>query len=800
MPPVALVREPMGARDVPLPLGIGAEGSALVVPGDVPVDALLLDYEGGTWRARVAEGASCRLNGRRMQGMRELRSGDVLALGDAQIVLRDDARHVLAVDIVHLVGNATIAPLAPQEQIGADDEDDDIEIELAQVPGTVVSSRGIGSGTPRIAVFAVAIVGLLLLAALALLQRVQVDVTPESADVRSRGALFSWHSGDTLFVWPGSHRVVASAPGYVTAEKPLAVTRGSPTALTLRLAKEPGVLEIDTGGVQAEVSIDGVRAGRAPGDLRAAAGSRTLILRAPRHLDAVAKVEVEGLGKRQRVEVAMTPSWGTLAASAEAAGAQLQVGDAQPVPMPARVDLPAGVHRVRVSSPGAKPWESSIVVKAGETLAIGPIALGIPDARYVVRSNPSGADVTVGGVYRGRTPLTVDLAPGMTHELLVARTGYGSFSRSVEAASGTRTVVDAKLVPQLVELTLRGEPADALVAIDGKPRGRAAQTIAVPSGNHRIEVTREGLAPFTTTVTLAPGFPRTIEYRLTEPGRASNALALGSSLATGIGYSLRLVKPVTFTMGSDRREQGRRPNESQRSVTLSRGYYIGATEVTNAQFRRFKADHDSGFIDRQSIDLDSQPVTRVSWDQAVEFCQWLSAQEGLPAAYEKRDGRYVLVSPMSAGYRLPTEAEWEYAARYTRGGALRRYVWGDALPIPESAGNLGGLEARGTMDPILESYRDTYAAVAPVAKFAANDLGLHDMGGNVSEWMHDLYSSFIDANAVTDPLGPAEGTRHVVRGANWRTATVADLRLAWRDGAEQPGQNIGFRVARNADP
>lgn len=800
MSPAVDVREPAGSRQLPLPVSFGAEGSRVVVPGDIATDALLLDLEGGAWRVRVAEGTACRLNGRRIQGSRELRPYDVLTLGDAQIVVRDDAQDALGVDVLHLVGNATIAPLAADEHALQDDEDEDVEIALAPIPGALATPRTTARRASRVALAAVVLVGLGLLGALTALQRVQVSVTPSGADVTSRGALFSWYSGETLFVWPGSHRVRASAAGYVPADKALDVRRGSPASLTLRLAKQPGVLEIDTQGVRAEVSIDGVPAGRAPGELRVAAGPRTLILRAPRHLDAVAKVEVEGLGKRQPLEVVMSPSWGTLAVSAEAADARLQVGDTAAVPLPARVELPAGVHRVRVDSPGSKPWESSVVVKAGETVAIGPIALGIPDARYVIRSAPGGADVTIGGVYRGRTPLSIDLASGMTHELLVARTGHASFSRSVTAASGTRTVIDARLEPQFVELTLRGEPGDALVSIDGKPRGRAAQTFSIPSGDHRIEVTREGLEPFTTSLTLAPGFPRTIEYRLTEPGRASNALAMGTTLTTGIGYALKLVKPATFMMGSDRREQGRRPNETQRRVTLTRGYYIGATEVTNAQFRRFKADHDSGFIDKQSIDLDAQPVTRVSWDQAVEFCLWLSAQEGLPAAYEKRDGRYSLVTPLNHGYRLPTEAEWEYAARYLRGGGLRRYIWGDALPIPASAGNLGGVEARGTMDPILESYSDEYAAVAPVAKFAANDLGLHDVGGNVSEWMHDRYISFIDTSAVTDPKGPVEGTRHVIRGANWRTATVTDLRLAWRDGADQPGQHIGFRVARNADP
>src|SRR5256885_8022760 len=80
-------------------------------------------------------------------------------------------------------------------------------------------------------------------------------------------------------------------------------------------------------------------------------------------------------------------------------------------------------------------------------------------------------------------------------------------------------------------------------------------------------------------------------------------------------------------MGSERREPGRRPNEGLRRVTLQRPFYLGVQAVTNGEFRRFRATHASGYIDRQSLDLDSQPVTQGSWDDAAEVCNWLSRSE-----------------------------------------------------------------------------------------------------------------------------------------------------------------------------
>jgi formylglycine-generating enzyme required for sulfatase activity len=300
-------------------------------------------------------------------------------------------------------------------------------------------------------------------------------------------------------------------------------------------------------------------------------------------------------------------------------------------------------------------------------------------------------------------------------------------------------------------------------------------------------------------VTPALGLERLVEYKLISADRGTALLESAPNVSTKSGYALRLVPSGSFMMGSERREQGRRPNEGLRQVTLKRPFYIGVTEVTNAQFRKFKPNHISGYVENKTFDLDAQPVVQVSWNDAAAYCNWLSEQEGLPPAYEQGGGKFSLKKPVTIGYRLPTEAEWEYAARYAGPGKVRRFPWGDALPVAAQSGNVAGMETGGQLEAQLDGYRDDYPVVAPVGKFEPSPLGLHDLGGNVSEWVNDFYLSFVDPASTTDPLGPEQAALHIVRGANWRSGSVGELRFAWRDSGPEPGQTIGFRVARYAE-
>src|SRR6185437_7837648 len=155
--------------------------------------------------------------------------------------------------------------------------------------------------------------------------------------------------------------------------------------------------------------------------------------------------------------VTLSPSWGSLTVVSVPSGAQIKVDGAESGTAPATLQVSSGVRHVEISAPGLKTWESSVVVKAGTALTLGPVTLGQADARLVLKSDPAGAEVTIAGVHRGRTPLEADLPAGVAHDVVIDLPGYASWTRSVFAAAGRNIGVEARLQPVMGAVTIQGD-------------------------------------------------------------------------------------------------------------------------------------------------------------------------------------------------------------------------------------------------------------------------------------------------------------------------------------------------------
>ena len=325
-------------------------------------------------------------------------------------------------------------------------------------------------------------------------------------------------------------------------------------------------------------------------------------------------------------------------------------------------------------------------------------------------------------------------------------------------------------------------------------------TLNLSSAPHQLEVKRDGYQSFSRSITPRPGYPQSVQIRLLSDAEVL-ARGTANSVTTSDGQPMRRIEPGGFMMGTSRREQGRRANEVLIPVTLTKAFYIGTKEVTNRDFLKFRRNHISGQNIHPSLAGDMNPVVNVSWADAVQYCNWLSTEEGLPVAYAKKFQKWQPILPTPGGYRLPTEAEWVWAIRYQGRSQSSIFPWGSRLPPRRDSGNYADRAAIELVPSILPTYDDGFASTATVGSFPANALGLYDGGGNVAEWVQDYYSVANPGQTepLADPTGPTRGNNRVIRGSSWRHAGIVELRFGYRDYGTGGRADVGFRIAKNAD-
>lgn len=240
----------------------------------------------------------------------------------------------------------------------------------------------------------------------------------------------------------------------------------------------------------------------------------------------------------------------------------------------------------------------------------------------------------------------------------------------------------------------------------------------------------------------------------------------------GIGMQLVLIPAGEFAMGSPDADKDAQDDEKPRhSVRITKPFYLGTTEVTQGQYQAVMGKNPSFF--QGSDDL---PVDRVSWNEAIAFCNKLSEREGLKPYYQAGNAS----APGADGYRLPTEAEAEYASR---AGTATRYSFGD---------DPAKLAEFAWCNPNSEN------ATHPVRQKKPNAWGLYDMHGNVWEWCGDGYDpSYYQKSPAADPTGPAQAELRVSRGGAW-SSPPERARAAYRRTSKPDlqGFSMGFRVAR----
>ncbi len=625
---------------------------------------------------------------------------------------------------------------------------------------------------------------------------VRFNIAPEPETFEVTEGFFSYPLGGRYLMLPGNYRIEAKLEGYEPLVQAIDVSGDADQAFSFTMQKLPGILTImSTPSGVADVYVDQVLVGRTPITLSdIPAGLHDISLSSDRYQAFDTEIEIAGKREEQTLLVELEPAWADISLSSLPAAGEILVDGEVLGLTPATLEILEGTRQVQIRQRGYKTWQSTLTVVAGMAQTLPMATLVRADGTAQINSQPSGANVTIEGQYRGQTPLELKLPPGTSIDVVLSKAGYVTASQQVQIRPEEDVVLNTRLEPVLGVIRLRVEPAGTELLIDGKSVGAPGTRLELPARAHSLEIRKPGYAPFATNVTPQPGLAQQLFVQLkTEEQARVDAIAETISAS---GLTFKLIIPDALTMGAARREPGRRSNEIEKTVQLTRPYYLSIFEVSNAQFKKFDPAHDSGILWRSVLTGDDRPVVNISWNAAARFCNWLSEQEGLPAAYELRNSNYVPVVPMNNGYRLPTEAEWAYAARYADGPTPTRFPWGNTMPPTGVDANYADVSAANMVPYHLERYNDSYRGPSPVGTFKPNAFGIFDLAGNVSEWIHDYYSIALEPNLLTDPAGPKDGQYHVVRGSNYTHGRFSELRWTYRDYGFEAKPEIGFRVAR----
>ena len=407
-----------------------------------------------------------------------------------------------------------------------------------------------------------------------------------------------------------------------------------------------------------------------------------------------------------------------------------------------------GKYGFRVTAPLYYPEVGKVEVNDPKNKHIVEVKLRPAFTTVTLKADP-GTEIWVNGEKKGTGSWTGDLGYD-TYLVETKKAGHRPSQQEVTISeeSANQTISLNKPSPIYGSLDINSTPADADIYVDDKKIGTTPMFIEEQLiGSHVVKILKQGYKDHSTTVEVSEGntatVTATLEKGISLPSGGNSQVNTNGNVFTVKGVSFKMI-PVeggTFTMGATSEQEDTYDAEKPtHQVTLS-SYYIGETEVTQALWTAVMGNNPSEF------NGDNNPVEQVTWNYCQEFIEKLNSLTGKK-------------------FRLPTEAEWEYAAR-------------------------GGNKSKGyqycgsnNLDDVAWYYDNSEEKTHPVRTKQPNELGIYDMSGNVWEWCQDWYDGSYDSGSQTNPQGPSSGSRRVpsrvIRGGSWFSNATKYCRSAYR--------------------
>lgn len=509
--------------------------------------------------------------------------------------------------------------------------------------------------------------------------------------------------------------------------------------------------------------------------------------------------------------------------------------------------LKKGIYSYEVKSKNHISYKSKLEINKYADEILVPIIMQEVNKKLVINSEPNQASVFLNNVELGVTPLSVNLNT-TSNNILIKKSEYKDSNIDYIVKNNNSDQIIIKLIEDEDVININTVPSQASLFFNEDYIGISPLKFKIQDKgilkvkkygyvDNKINITKDtkklnivltedssevfissdppsdvflneeyiGKTPFTKKIqkikhkisfkskgfrTLNESFEPTkdkqniIKKLLTE--KEASLLENKKYSRTSIDGEVILFEPGSFLMGSSKKESRRDINEIMRSVKITKHFYISKNLITEEQYSLFKRSSKSNL-----------PVNNISWIDAAKFCNWLSSKEGFENFYEIKNNQIISFNMDSKGYRLPTEAEWEYVAK-SNNPEKYIYSWGSDRKITKLVGNIADVSTQGILSNFIDDYDDGYDERSPVGSFRSNQNDINDLTGNLSEWVNDFYSvEFVQQSKVfQDYIGPLAGTSHVIKGSNYYSSTPLQLGLSYRTYGNEPNNLVGFRIAR----